>query len=99
MIGIYATFLLPSRLSRRCKWQVIGVLAELERSLIVERTRAGVKAAQKREVKFGQKPKLTLDRLAHVWQSIDGDKTPTQAAKMVGVSRATVYRALQQKAE
>jgi len=29
----------------RAVWQMIGVLAELERSLISERTRAGVKAA------------------------------------------------------
>ena len=36
-------------------WQMIGVLAELERSLISERTRAGVKAAQRRGVKFGRK--------------------------------------------
>lgn len=34
---------------------MIGVLAELGRSLIVERTRAGVKAAQKRGVNFGRK--------------------------------------------
>jgi len=32
----------------RATWQMIGVLAELERSLISERTRAGVKAAQRR---------------------------------------------------
>jgi DNA invertase Pin-like site-specific DNA recombinase len=37
-------------------WQMIGLLAELERSLISERTRAGVKAAQRRGVKFGRKP-------------------------------------------
>ena len=47
----------------RAMWQMIGVLAELERSLISERTRAGVKAAQRRGVKFGRKPKLTPDRL------------------------------------
>ena len=82
----------------RAMWQMIGVLAELERSLIVERTRAGVKAAQKRGVKFGQKPKLTADRLAHVRKLINQCTTPTQAAKMVGVSRATVYRALQREA-
>jgi DNA invertase Pin-like site-specific DNA recombinase len=29
-------------------WQMIGVLAEVERSLISERTRAGVKAARGR---------------------------------------------------
>jgi hypothetical protein len=38
----------------RATWQMIGVLAELERSLIVERTRAGVKAAQKTPVTDGK---------------------------------------------
>jgi hypothetical protein len=78
----------------RAMWQMIGVLAELERSLITERTRAGVKAAQRRGVKFGRKPKLTPDRLAHARKLIDQGKTPTEAAKIMGVSRATVYRAL-----
>jgi DNA invertase Pin-like site-specific DNA recombinase len=49
----------------RAMWQMIGVLAELERSLISERTRAGVKAAQQRGVKFGRKVKLTPERIAH----------------------------------
>jgi DNA invertase Pin-like site-specific DNA recombinase len=40
-------------------WQMIGILAELERSLFTARTRAGVKAAKRRGVKFGRKPKLT----------------------------------------
>ena len=66
--------------------------------LITERTRAGVKAAQKRGVKFGQKPKLTPERLAHARKLIDQGTTPTDAAKMIGVSRATVYRALQREA-
>src|SRR6516165_7493999 len=39
----------------RAMWQMIGVLAELERSLIAERTRAGVKDAKLRGVKFGRK--------------------------------------------
>jgi DNA invertase Pin-like site-specific DNA recombinase len=46
-------------------WQRIGVLAELERSLIIERTRAGVKAAQGRGVKFGRKSKLTAQQIGH----------------------------------
>jgi len=82
----------------RAMWQMIGVLAELERSLIAERTRAGVKAAQRRGVKFGRKAKLTPDRLAHARKLIDHGTTPTQAAKMIGVSRATIYRALQREA-
>src|SRR5208337_1891874 len=38
----------------RAIWQMIGVLAELERSLIGERTRAGVKAAQRGGVSHAQ---------------------------------------------
>ncbi len=82
----------------RAMWQMIGVLAELERSLIVERTRAGVKAAQKRGVKFGRKAKLTPDRLAHARKMIDQGTTPTDAAKLIGIGRATLYRALQRAA-
>ena len=47
----------------RAMWQMIGVLAELERSLISERTRAGVKVAQRRGVKFGRKPRLTPEQI------------------------------------
>src|SRR5215831_18540035 len=36
----------------RAMWQMIGVLAELERSLISERTLAGISAAKSRGVKF-----------------------------------------------
>ncbi len=52
-------------------WQMIGVLAELERSLISEWTRAGVKAAQRRGVKFGRKPKLTAQQIAHARKRMD----------------------------
>jgi DNA invertase Pin-like site-specific DNA recombinase len=79
-------------------WQMIGVLAELERSLIVERTRAGVKAAQKRGVKFGRKSKLTPDRSTHARKMIDHGTRPTDAAKIIGIGRATLYRALQREA-
>ena len=82
----------------RAMWQMIGVLAEFERSLIVERTRAGVQAARKRGVKFGRKMKLTPDRLTHARKLIDQGNTPTEAAKLMAVSRATLYRALQREA-
>ena len=82
----------------RAMWQMIGVLAELERSLITERTRAGVKAAKRRGVKFGPKVKLTPDRLAHARKLIDQGNTPTEAAKIIGIGRATLYGALQRAA-
>jgi len=78
----------------RAMWQMIGVLAELERSLIAERTRAGVQAAKRRGVKFGPKVKLTPNRLAHARKLIEQGNTPTEAAKIIGIGRSTLYDAL-----
>src|ERR1039458_4815428 len=39
----------------RAMWQMIGIMAEFEHSLISERTKAGVLAARARGVKFGRK--------------------------------------------
>src|SRR5271166_5039353 len=79
----------------RAMWQMIGVLAELERSLITERTRAGVKAAQRRGVKFGRKPKLTAPQIAHARKLIDEGEPVPDVARLLSVDRATIYRALQ----
>jgi len=78
----------------RAMWQMIGVLAELERSLISERTRAGVKAAKRRGVKFGRKPKLTVQQLGYARKLLAQDESPGQVAALFKVSRATLYRAL-----
>jgi DNA invertase Pin-like site-specific DNA recombinase len=41
------------------------------RSLITERTRANVKPAQRRGMKFGRKPKLSTPQIAHARQLIE----------------------------
>jgi DNA invertase Pin-like site-specific DNA recombinase len=46
-------------------WQMVGILAELERSLIQERTKAGRAAAQTRGVKMGHKPLLSAQQVAY----------------------------------
>ena len=48
----------------RAMWRMIGLLAELERSLISERTRAGVQAAQRRgrEVRTQAQTDAAADR-------------------------------------
>jgi DNA invertase Pin-like site-specific DNA recombinase len=78
----------------RAMWQMIGVLAELERSLISERTRAGVKAAKGRGVKFGRKPKLTPQQIEHAREQIDQGKRREDIAALLSVDRTTLYRAL-----
>ena len=78
----------------RAMWQPFGVLAELERSLITERTRAGVKKAQKRGVKFGRKPKLSPAQIAHARQQIEKGEGVQDVAVLLNVDRTTLYRAL-----
>jgi DNA invertase Pin-like site-specific DNA recombinase len=71
-----------------------GKSAELERSLITERTRAGVKAAKQRGVKFGPKPKLTLQQITHARQ-LRAQGEPVQViAALLNVHRTTIYRVL-----
>jgi DNA invertase Pin-like site-specific DNA recombinase len=76
----------------RAMWQIIGVLAELERSLITERTRAGVKAAKERGVKFGRKPKLTPQQRDHARELRAQGKRPEDIAALFKVGRSTIYR-------
>ena len=78
----------------RAMWQMIGVLAELERSLISERTRAGVKDAKRRGVKFGRKRKLQPAQIAHARKQIDQGQRQEDVAALFNVNRSTLYRAL-----
>ena len=82
----------------RAMWQMIGVLAELERSLITERTRAGVKAAKQRGVQFGRTPKLTPAQVAHARERVDKGKTVEEVAALLHVGRSTLYRAFERHA-
>jgi DNA invertase Pin-like site-specific DNA recombinase len=78
----------------RAMWQMIGVLAELERSLISERTRAGVKDAQRRGVKFGRKKKLTALQIELARKQIAKGEDRGKVAESFKVNRTTLYRAL-----
>ncbi|MDD5459004.1 MAG: recombinase family protein [Phycisphaerae bacterium] len=78
----------------RAMWQMVGILAELERSLIGERTKAGRVAAVARGVKMGRKVKLTAQQAAHARKLIEQGEHHDTVAKSLGVSRRTLYRAL-----
>ena len=75
-------------------WQMIGVLAELEKSLISERTRAGVKAAQRRGVKCGRKPTPTPEQINHAGKLIDEREAHQYLADLLNVGPSTLYLAL-----
>src|SRR3954447_6704313 len=75
---------------------IIGAIAELERSLIVERVRAGMRRAKLEGRHIGRKP-LVLDRNAILRDRQRGHSL-SQLAKSHLVSRATVHRVLKEHA-
>jgi len=78
---------------------VFAGIADFERSLIVERTSAGRIAAKARGVRFGPSPTLSAEQIAHARQLINEDKKPVaEVARLLGVHRATLYRALGESA-
>ena len=81
----------------RAMWQIVGILAELERSLIQERTKAGRAAAVARGVRMGRKRLLSAQQVAHARKLIEQGETPDNVAQSLNVSRRTLYRTLKQE--
>jgi DNA invertase Pin-like site-specific DNA recombinase len=73
---------------------MMGALAEFERSLIVERTRAGLLAAKRRGQKLGRKPILTPAQIKHAAHLIEGGESPRAVAASFRIGRTTLWRAL-----
>lgn len=75
---------------------IFAALAEFERELIVERTRAGLAAARARGRKGGRRAKLTPIMLAGVKARLAADPLLDKAAlaRELGVHRATLWRRL-----
>jgi DNA invertase Pin-like site-specific DNA recombinase len=80
-------------------FHIFGALAEFERSLIRERTNAGLKAARARGRKGGRPKSMTSDDVKAAEGMLAADMGPVSVAKRLGVSRATLYRHLKQTKE
>jgi len=78
----------------RLVFHLMGAIAEFERALIVERTRAGVEAAKKRGKHLGRPIALNNAQVRHARALIEGGESPGSVAGSLGVSRSTLYRAL-----
>ena len=75
-------------------FHVFAALAEFERSLIVERTHAGLAAAAARGRKGGRPPKMTPERIEAARAMLAAGQGPTEAARILGVGRTTLYQHL-----
>jgi DNA invertase Pin-like site-specific DNA recombinase len=74
---------------------MLATLAEYERDLIVERVNAGIAAARQNGTRFGRPvsdPNVIADKLAIAQDARAKGGTAEDAARLVGWSRATLYR-------
>ena len=78
--------------SGRFFFHVMASLAEMERELIVERTRAGLDVARLLGRKGGRKPKMTDSKIESAKKLLASGVPPKDVAKNLGVSVPTLYR-------
>lgn len=79
----------------RLVFHIMGALAEFERDLIQERTKAGLRAAKKRGKRLGRPPVLSPAQIAHAKTAIEAKReTVSGIAEILGVNRSTLQRAM-----
>jgi DNA invertase Pin-like site-specific DNA recombinase len=76
-------------------FHIFGSIAEFEREIIRERTKAGVAAAKARGRSGGRPAKLTGERAEHARNLLAAGSSVSSVARSMGVSRAAVHRALE----
>jgi DNA invertase Pin-like site-specific DNA recombinase len=84
----------------RLIFHIFGALAEFERNLIQERTRAGLAAARERGRKGGRPKALDEKKMQLLYQLYDGRKhTVKEICNILDISRSTLYAYLQRRQE
>ncbi|QIT13049.1 recombinase family protein [Clavibacter michiganensis] len=85
----------PATTSGRLMLGMLASLAEYERELIVERVNAGIAVARDNGTRFGRPladPTVIADKLQIATDARARGRTAEEAARLVGWSRATLYR-------
>ncbi|CEP35426.1 recombinase family protein [Vreelandella alkaliphila] len=73
---------------------MLGAFAEFERSLIGQRRKEGLEAARKRGKQIGRRKSLSDEDLSEIAQKLSKGDSKSDLAKEYGVSRTTLYAAL-----
>lgn len=78
--------------SGRFFFHVMASLAEMERELMVERTKAGLEAAKRLGRIGGRKRLMTKSKIESAKKLLESGTAPRDVAKNLGVSIPTLYR-------
>lgn len=82
----------------RAMFGMMSVFAEFERSLIQERTKAGLEAARRRG-KVGGRPTLDPKTKKRIKTLFDAGESASDIAKEYSIGRSTVYKVLKEAEE
>lgn len=82
---------------QRLQLQLIGSVAEFERAMIRERQREGIALAKKEGKYKGRKAALTPTQVEEARAQINAGAKVAQVARELGISRQTLYTALDRK--
>lgn len=74
--------------------QVLGAVAQLERSIIRDRQADGIAVAKAKGVYKGRKPSLTAEQAEEIRGLIAEGVNKSEIARRYGVDRSSLYRAL-----
>lgn len=78
----------------RFMFNLFALLADFERELIRERTKAGLDAARDRGARLGRRPSVTPQALAKARRFMVAGLSVREAAAAAGVSKSALYAAL-----
>jgi DNA invertase Pin-like site-specific DNA recombinase len=84
-----------SKPAGKLTFHIVGAIAEFERDLIRERTRAGLEAARSRGKGGGRKPVLNADKKRTLDKLLKDSADYNSHARSIGVSERTVRRYVQ----
>ena len=81
--------------SGRMMFQMVGVFAEFERSMISERVKLGLSRVKASGKKLGQPTKISDGLVSDIWELKKQGLSLNMITELVPVSRSTVYKVLQ----
>lgn len=93
-LGIGGVIHDPTTFEGRTLFLVLSMVAEIERELIAERTRDKLARKRANGEQIGRKPALTKRQRAEAAKAFEAGLSKSQIARIYGVARATVAKAI-----
>ena len=78
----------------RLLFNIVGAIAQFETEIRAERQMDGIQKAKQRGVRFGRQKSLTVEQIAELRRRLADRELVTMSMREYGISKATVYRYL-----